>query len=218
MSAPTEATVKNFRERLELYSSKCDAMDKYFEKYAYDYDEIINCRKWIHDIFDMIKSNLNSRDENELLQGVLLDIFEILWEFDIDPSFDNLLKLYQAIDKFKNRDILIYISIRKYNENEKIDLTWIFTKKDSKPKFMTETPGAELRYFFTNLNEKIMVYNGIKFIPDQDARPLRGSDGEFYLELYGEKFPCFSNIDISKNSIENPVIISIEPRRNIFHI
>jgi hypothetical protein len=111
----------------------------------------------------------------------------------------------------KDKDISIYFSIRKDNEEAKMDLTLLFPKKASKP--WSETPGAESRSFFTNMNEKkIMVYNGIKFIPDQYARPRRGSDGEFYLEIYGEKFPCFSNIDISTNSIENPVIISIEPR------
>jgi hypothetical protein len=222
-----QPTVKNFHERLELYSSKNDAIEIFFGTYDDGTINVNNYRKSIHERFEIIKSYLDSRNENELLQGGLLKIFDILLKFDINSNVFDFLELIQtiydviksnrAIDNLKDKDISIYFSIRKDNEEAKMDLTLLFPKKASKP--WSETPGAESRSFFTNMNEKkIMVYNGIKFIPDQYARPRRGSDGEFYLEIYGEKFPCFSNIDISTNSIENPVIISIEPRRKIFHI
>ena len=109
--------------------------------------------------------------------------------------------------------MLIYLSYRE--GDAKVDFCWSFTFGKSEPLLVTQKSLSEFRQLFPNIDQKIMVFNGIKFAADENVRPFREPDGNFYLKVYDEKFPCFTNLDVFSNSKHNPLIILIEPRRKI---
>lgn len=212
MSAQPTATVKDLRARLELYFLKKDVIENYFDNQknnAFVPDQ----KEFLNDNFLPLSKYLESLDEKEILTDNLLDIFNDISNFDKSPTDSNAFKLYKTIEDYNNNEVFIHFSFRE--GNAKMDLTWHFLKEASEPLLVTNLSMLNYQSFFTNMEKKVMVYNNIKFIPDEYVRPRRGPDGKFYLEIYGEKFTCFSNIDVRTNSVENPLIISIEPRRKI---
>lgn len=163
-----QAAVKSFRERLKLYFSKSDAIEKNLAKYKDD-EQINLCQELIHDNFTLLSNYLESRDDNELLQGSLLDIFQALRKFDFKPTYWNFTDFILAIRNYIGRDVLIYFSFKE--GNGRIDLSWLFSKTVPEPALIADT--SKHFSFLANLNSKIMVYKDIKFIPDKNIRPCR---------------------------------------------